>query len=438
MIEPLDKALESMTRELNHKINQQKREDNINYQYYRGLQKIAHLGVAVPPEVQPFAFPFNWCRTYVNVLIERQEIRMFLRDGQMEEDEELRADWQTSNMDLQSCLAHRDLAVLGRSFISVSADPAGGRPRMRVESPRFMAALVSPTTYEMEGALRVFKDGGVMKRVLYLPDQTILQSQQNGVWGVEQRIVHDLGRVPIIMMLNEKETGAFEGETLMADLKPIVDTAARVMLALQLGMETVATLQKVATGLDKKDFVDEDGQQLDAWQTYLGAILALSNPDAKITQLPGADLRNFHETIKMLAEQASTVTGLPVRMMGQNTANPPTEGTVLADESRLVKQVEMVEVIAGHGYSWALGICERIRKGSWDSDGRINTVWHNPGTPTTGQRSDFLQKATGGRPYMSVRGAMHEMGWSQPRIDRELSWLAEEQTGYGDIDRTFL
>lgn len=48
-------------------------------------------------------------------------------------------------------------------------------------------------------------------------------------------------------------------------------------------------------------------------------------------QLPGADLAGFYKTITMLAEQAATVTGLPVRMMGQNTANPAAEGSIRAD-----------------------------------------------------------------------------------------------------------
>ena len=137
----------------------------------------------------------------------------------------------------------------------------------------------------------------------------------------------------------------------------------------------------------------------------------------------------------MLAEQAATVTGLPVRMMGQNTANPAAEGAIRADESRLVKQVERLNTLMGAGWAWALGVAERIRTGSWDADGQISTLWQNPGTPTESQRADALQKSTGGRPFMSVRGAMAEMGWPQQRIDRELEWLEQENSMGGIIEK---
>ncbi|MFC2714535.1 MAG: hypothetical protein ACFN26_03155, partial [Kingella denitrificans] len=45
------------------------------------------------------------------------------------------------------------------------------------------------------------------------------------------------------------------------------------------------------------------------------------------------------------------------------------------------------------------------------------------------------QKSTGGRPFMSVRGAMAEMGWPQQRIDRELEWLEQENSMGGIIEK---
>lgn len=419
------------------KIQRQRKEDRKNERYYSGLQEIGNLGIAVPPDVQPFAFPLNWCRTYVDILEERQDVRMFLRAGEVDEDAELRLDWEANDLDSQSHLVHRDLLVYGRAFVSVAADPHGGRPRIRAESPKDMAALINPVTREMTAALRIYRDevGIAEYMTLYLPDATILIEKRRGKWEAQDRIIHNLGRVPVVMMLNRQRTGEWVGETQLTDLKPLVDMAGRVMLQLQLAMETVATPQKVALGVSANDFVDEDGNPVDPWETYLGAVWALSNKDAKVEQLAGAQLAGFHDTIKMLAEQASTVTGLPVRMMGQNTSNPAAEGAIRADESRLVKQVERLNSVAGAGWAWALGIAERIRTRKWEADGKISVQWQNPGTPTEAQRADALQKSTGGRPFLSVRGAMNEMGWTQARIDRELQWLDEENSPGGFIDR---
>lgn len=418
-----------LMRRLFTKIQRQKPEDRKNRLYYRGLQNIGNLGISVPPDVQPFAFPLNWCRTYVDVLEERMDVRLILRQGTGVEDQELRRDWEANDLDTESQLAHKDLLIYGRAFISVAADPEGGRPRIRVESPIDMAAEVDNLTRNMTGALRLYRDdlGHAEHMTLYLPNSTVLMDRRAGKWEAVQRIEHGLGRVPIVMMLNRRQTGRWNGETQMSDLLQIVDMAGRVMLQLQLAMETVATPQKIVNGMKKEDFVDSSGKPIkDVWETYLGAVWALSGTESKVTQLSGADLKNFHDTVRMLAEQASTVTGLPVRMMGQSSANPPAEGAIRADESRLVRQVERINTVAGSGWAWALGIAERIRTRSWDADGLIRLEWHNPGTPTVAQRADYIQKLTGGAPVLSQRGGMNEIGWSQPRIDQELAWMAGE------------
>lgn len=411
------------------RIQRQKPKDRKNWLYYRGLQNIGNLGISVPPDVQPFAFPLNWCRTYVDVLEERMDVRLILRQGTGVEDEELRHDWEANDLDTEAQLAHKDLLIYGRAFVSVAADPAGGRPRIRVESPRDMAAEVDNLTRAMVGALRLYRDetGRAEHMTLYLPDSTVLIDRNAGKWEAVTRIKHDLGRVPVVMMLNRRQTGRWTGESQMSDLLPLVDMGGRVMLQLQLAMETIATPQKIASGLKREDFVDQNGKPIkDIWETYLGAVWALSDPNAKVTQLPAASLSNFHDTIRMLSEQASTVTGLPVRMMGQSSANPPAEGAIRADESRLTRQVERINTVAGAGWAWALGIAERIRTRAWDADGLIRLEWHNPGTPTVAQRADYIQKLTGGMPVLSQRGGMNEIGWSQPRIDQEMAWMAGE------------
>ena len=124
-----------------HKIQQAKPADRENERYYRGIQDIGNLGIAIPPDVQPFAFPLNWCRTYASVLAERMEVRMILRSGETSEDKELREDWEANDLDASLPLLVRDFIVLGRCALSVAADPDGGRPRIRVESPKNLSLI---------------------------------------------------------------------------------------------------------------------------------------------------------------------------------------------------------------------------------------------------------------------------------------------------------
>src|SRR5699024_2472146 len=76
------------------------------------------------------------------------------------------------------------------------------------------------------------------------------------------------------------------------------------------------------------------------------------------------------------------------------------------------------------------GIAERIRTGAWPDGSTIQVEWRDASTPTKAEEADSIQKKTGGQQVLSVRGAMQDMGWSQPRIDQELAWLDQENTGY--------
>lgn len=434
MNDELTKPEEALRMRLFIKLQSQKRADRENARYYRGLQQVGNLGISVPPDVQAFAFPLNWCRTYVDVLGERQEVRMILRAGETAEDSELRRDWEANDLDAEQHLFNRDLAVYGRAVLSVASNPvADGRPIIRVESPCDIVVEIDPVTRATSGALRIYRTetGQAEHMTFYLPDRTIFYTKQHGRWTPQTVSKHNLGRVPIVMAIARRMSGSWSGESMLTDLKPLVNMAGRVMLQLQLAMETVATPQKVALGVNRDDFIDENGNPLDPWDTYLGAVWALQNKDAKVIQLDAASLSGFHDTIKALAEQASTLTGLPVRMMGQSSANPPAEGAIRADEARLVKQVERLNSTTGAAWAWALGIAERLRTREWSADGKIQVHFHDPATPTVAQRSDAIQKLNGGRAVLSQRGSMIELGYTQQRIDQELAWIAQEGGEFG-------
>lgn len=178
---------------------------------------------------------------------------MILRSGETAEDSDLRRDWEANDLDVEQQLLNRDLAVYGRGFISVAADPDGGRPMIRVESPTDLAAEVHPLTRQMLGALRLYRtdDQKVEFATFYLPNRTLFFKSDLGRWQRAETVEHGLGRVPIVMALTRRSSGSWEGESMLTDLKPLVDMAGRVMLQLQLAMETTATPQKVALGVKR-------------------------------------------------------------------------------------------------------------------------------------------------------------------------------------------
>lgn len=424
----------ALVAKLSMQLDSSGREDERLGKYYQGAQRLEHIGLAVPPELRRFEMVVNWNRVAVDAIEQRQRVKTFMLPGEDKSSTVLREHWDANNLDSESRLLHRDALIYGRGFVCVGSNAEDKEhPLITVESPREMTAIVDPRSRRIVSALRVY--GGTTEdptpkfATLYEPNQTTWIVKTSGGWDVDpdyQPDVHNLGRVPIVMFLNRRRTGAWTGESEMTDVIPLVDAAARSLTGLQLAAETLIVPKRYVLGVSKGDFVDADGKPLPAWEAYFGSLWANQNADAKVGQLPGADLGNFHETVNHYGQLVSSVTGLPLRYLGQNSVNPAAEGAIRADESRLVLNVEGKNDNNGDGWAWVQGIAERFRTGQWPLANQIKTEWHDPGTPTFAQKADALQKMHGGGPIVSREGAWDELGWSDARKDRERGYFTDE------------
>lgn len=407
--------------------------DEVNLRYYEGRQDIKFLGLRLREEWLQQAFPLSWCRTLVNVIVERQQVLRLLRRGDLSEDENLRRAWDQSNMDSQLYRLATDLAIYGRCYVSVAWSSAG--PRMQAEPVRAISVVTTPLG-ETEAAMRRYWDdeSREVRRVLYLPDSTITLSGGANA-NIVDRIDHQLGRVPVVMAVMGDIDGSLRGMPAFEPLKPLANQSAEVLLNARVALETTASPQKAFIDAVSQ-VVDEDGNPASVFEAFYDSVLTIfsatgdDNKRADIKQLPGADMSGFHEHLNMLGQQASSASGLPMRMLGHVTANPPSEMTVRGEESRLVRLVDNYNAALGAMLGWALGIDERLRTGVWPEDGSIDISWRDPGTPTMSQLADSLTKYVQVG-MMSTRSALEELGWSDARITRELERLREESDPMG-------
>lgn len=405
--------------------------DERNELYYLGLKKLASLGLNIPPGLSLMEMYLNWSRVVVDWIEMRQDVKSFILPGKSVSDPGLLELWDANNMDSDLSLFNRDKLVYGRAFLSVGTnedDPE--HPLIRVESPREMTMLVDARRRQARCALRQWGDDdnphNIKYATLYTPEATVHLEMDNGIWVEVDRDDHGLGRVPIIMSLNRRRTGNWRGETEMTDIIPIVDGTARTLTNLQHAQEVAAIPRRAVAGASKGDFVDQDGKPLPVWDAYMGAVWALQNKDAKVMEFAAADLDNFHGTLNMYAQQASSVSGIPVKAFGQFTSNPAAEGAIRADESQAVKRVERQNADTGVALGWTMALAERFRSGKEISGNIIKTEWQDPGTPTFSQKADALQKLAGGAPIISREGAWDELGWSEARKAREREYFDQE------------
>ena len=411
--------------------------------YYEGTQRLAHIGLAVPPELRKFETVLNWCRTVVDSVSDRMRMKAFYLPGEDRASEALRESWDYNNLDSESIAHHQEMLILGRGFVSVGANEEDPEfPLIQVENPRELAVDIDHRHRRLRAAVRVMPSendapGTPSNAVLYLPDSTMRLKRHQGRWVVEDRDDHGLGRVPLVMFLNRRRVGQWTGVSEMVDAIPLVDAAARSLTNLQLAGETHSVPQKYVLGMSKGDFVDADGKPIPAWEAYFNAIWANQNKDAKVGQFAASDLSNFHNTVDHYASKLAGLYGLPARYVGITSVNPAAEGAIRAEEARLILNVEKKAALAGDGWGWVMGLVERFRTGEWVSGSRIKTDWFDAGTPTYAQRADALTKMyNSGQGILSREGVWEELGWSEARMERERArFEAEARAGLVALEK---
>lgn len=438
---PLDesKLVDDLSRRLFTSYTDDQRFDR----YYEGTQRLAHIGLAVPPELRKFETVLNWCRTVVDSVSDRMRMKAFYLPGEDRASEALRESWDYNNLDSESIAHHQEMLILGRGFVSVGANEEDPEfPLIQVENPRELAVDIDHRHRRLRAAVRVMPSendapGTPSNAVLYLPDSTMRLKRHQGRWVVEDRDDHRLGRVPLVMFLNRRRVGQWTGVSEMVDAIPLVDAAARSLTNLQLAGETHSVPQKYVLGMSKGDFVDAEGKPIPAWEAYFNAIWANQNKDAKVGQFAASDLSNFHNTVDHYASKLAGLYGLPARYVGITSVNPAAEGAIRAEEARLILNVEKKAALAGDGWGWVMGLVERFRTGEWVSGSRIKTDWFDAGTPTYAQRADALTKMyNSGQGILSREGVWEELGWSEARMERERSrFEAEARAGLVALEK---
>lgn len=409
--------------------------DELMDRYYNGAQRLRQLGLAVPPELRKFETAVNWPRLVVDSLEARLDVKTFYLPNGQKADAVLEG-WAYNNLDSEASLAHVDALVYGRSYVCVGANPDDpAHPLVTVESPREIFTEVDPRTRRVTAALKLYGgeqlsnlDPQIAPRfaTLYLPDVTLWFTQEQGKWVTTRRDDHRLGRVPIVSLVNRRRAGDFVGLSEMKDVIGLTDAAARTLTNLQVGAETHAIPSRYVAGMTRGDFVDKDGNQLPAWESYFTAIMATANKDAKFGQFTASDLKNFHETVNHYAGLVASVSKMPTSYLGLTTTNPASADAIRSAEAPHVKLAERKQRAFGDAWGWVGALYERFRTGSWENGNAMQVAWFDAATPTVAARADAIVKLTGGKPVLSVEGAWDEMGWSEARKQTERERLERE------------
>lgn len=391
--------------------------------YYEGEQRLRQLGLAVPPSLQQFLTVVNWPRMAADGVEERLDIEGFRFPGVDEADEDLWRIWQDNNLDEESQLAHLDALIYGRSYICVGANEDDeATPLVTVESPFELVHETDPRSRRASAALRLYdeRDGRATRGTLYLPDATVwlFWSGSAGRWVDVDRDDHRMGVVPVVPVVNRARTANRAGVSELKDVIPLTDAAARSLTNLQLAQETHSVPQRFVLGAAAGDFVDQNGQPLTKWEAYFSSVWTLANEQAKVGQLPSADLKNLTETVEHYARLASGVTALPPNYFGLAADDAASADAIRSREARLVKRCERKQTAWSGSWEQAMRLVLYVATGDEDASARrLQTLWRDPATPTRAQQADAVVKlAQAG--ILPREGAWDDLKYSPARQER--------------------
>lgn len=375
--------------------------NNEKEKYYEGKNRVSSLGIAIPPQLSQAQNIVGWASTVVNVIEERLDFRGYIDAANTGIQDIYRA----NDLGTESSLAHRDALLFGVSYVVVGrGDVQNGEPEilMTVESPKKMTSNYNFRKRRLDSALSITRDGfGNPKTgALYLENETVYLEFKNNKWIDVDRDVHNLGRVPVALHINNPRSGEAKGSSeitpaIMGNIKE----ASRSLLHMAISSEFFSTPQRYILGASEGAFEDADGNPIDAWTAIVGRISLLARDEdgnlPQVGEFKSNSPEPFIAQTKLYASLCAANAGIPVEYFGvENNANPTSGDALRVRETRLIKTAERKQAAFSKGWLEAARIALLIRDGviPEDFNTSVKVDWKDPSQITQSAAADATQK----------------------------------------------
>lgn len=391
--------------------------------YYEGEQPISYMSSAMAAEVQGLirAVVLNWCRLGADMYASRLRIDGFRYKGGGVVDASLMETWQANGLDALFDQAVLESLVLSRScLIGGTSDQSDGEPVITVESPFQVTWNRDPRTRKVTQAFKAWwvpKDSGYTAYgTLYEPNRTT-PLVYDGKWTANgEPDDHNLGMVPVVPLVNRPRILRPNGLSEFHDVIPLVDAAIKAATDMMISAEYHAMPRRWVFGMKKSDFKDQNGNPVSAWSRIAGRIWSHEDPNVKAGQFPEADLRNFHDTIKLLARMVAQLLAAP-EALAFDSVNPPSAEAFGAMHSERSMRIRAKQVAFGEAAEDLMRLVLRLKTGAWDKKAdSLETIWRDPDTMTFAQKADGIVKLVTakdgqGRSIITVEQAREDLGY---------------------------
>lgn len=395
-------------------------------QYFEGEQPIKYMAAALESEFgeRLTQLVINWPQLAVEAYENRLDVEGFRLPGQGKTDDELWRYWQVNGLDEESSQGHLESLINGRSFAIVGDNEDEPKtPIITVEHPSQVAAYRDPRTRRILWGLKRWTDDEdptypVENAALYGLDATYYYVLDNGKWDEIDVDEHNRGMCSVVQLPNRPRMLDPLGTSEFKSIIPIANAANKMATDMMVSSEFHAMPRRWVVGMDEDDWKDQDGNPVSNWSKVAGRVWAADRlpSEVQMGQFQEADLANFHNSIKLLAQLATQLLGLPPHYTGFTGDNPASADAIRSSEAQLVKRAERKQRVFGGAWEQVMRLARRIATGEDDPRMRqLETIWRDASTPTVAQKADAAVKLFTAN-IVPWRQTVEDMGYTDAQI----------------------
>lgn len=390
--------------------------------YYDGEQPLYYLLRILKDQDDRFsALTINWCEKFVDSIDRRCFVEGFILGDSDSPDAELWKTWQRN--DMSEFASENNIASLVTSNSYVMVGPSDEGALITVESPASMALEVDPLTRRTVASLKFYKSDSLAttddRAVLHVPNfdspgsrlvnfevgKKVNERKQS--WMNSAQKLQSSPEIPCVQFPNRQRQRV--GRSELRPLKPIVDAANYTATSMMATVLHHAMPRLLALNVAETMFMNADGTvNREAVKSATGALWVVpaqtdergnvpdNAPVPDVKQLPASDMRNFHETLSILARLGAGLCDLPPHSLGFGVAdNPASADGIRASENDMVARVERLQIARGNGYERVMRLAMAVEGRDPAAATGLETVWRNPATPTQAAKADAAVKMYG-------------------------------------------
>ena len=408
-------------------------------------------------------FSDNWMAVVVDAAVERMKIEGFRFPVEEAESsgggaQQTTGDrtawdmWQRNNLDRASELAHEQMFVAGRAYISVGPQEDGTtvNPVIQIEHPsEVYVHHVGNSLSPRAAAIKRWYDPDEEKVLLtlYLCDsiwkfESASKTQKPGGEAVRKWVARNcdvpvlenqVGVVPIIPIYNRQQLLG-HGKSEIIEVIPLQNALNKFWNDMLVSSEFNSFRQRIFIGMQTPE--DENGDPLPNFnlEAAVNRIISIKDPDVKVQEFSISDMSGMIAAIVACRDHIAARTRTPPHYLVGSVVN--VSGDALkASEAGLVMKVKRRSRFVGEDWEEAERIAFAFKALEAPADERAGlearanfyaaeTIWANPEIQTEAQLADSLAKlAALGVPRVPL---WERMGASQTEIERWLELLETE------------